>query len=83
MRGNAGGERIEFEAGGIAGPSGDSLQPAVTTGVLTLTTSWQQVTLDLSREDLTHIIGGFAWVARATDNPYGATFYLDTIVYST
>jgi exo-beta-1,3-glucanase (GH17 family) len=83
VRGERGGEKIEFKVGGITGPYGDSLQPAVTTGVLTLTTSWQQVTIDLTGKNLTHIIGGFVWVANTTNNPNGATFYLDDIVYST
>jgi exo-beta-1,3-glucanase (GH17 family) len=82
VRGDRGGERIEFKVGGITGPYGDSLQPALSTGVLTLTTSWQLVTIDLTGQDLTHIIGGFVWVANTTNNPNGATFYLDDIVYS-
>jgi hypothetical protein len=48
-----------------------------------LTTSWQLVTIDLTGQDLTHIIGGFVWVANTANNPKGATFYLDDIVYST
>jgi exo-beta-1,3-glucanase (GH17 family) len=83
VRGNVDGERIAFKVGGIAGPYGDSLQPAVTTGVLTLTTAWRLVTIDVSGQDLTHIIGGFVWVANVTDNPHGATFYLDDMVYTT
>jgi hypothetical protein len=31
--------------------------------VVTLSTSWQRVTLDLSGKNLSHIIGGFVWVA--------------------
>jgi hypothetical protein len=82
VRGKLGGEQIEFKVGGITGPDGDSLQPAVSTGVITLTTFWQQVTIDLRGKALTHIIGGFAWVTNTTQNPHGATFFLDDIVYS-
>jgi exo-beta-1,3-glucanase (GH17 family) len=82
VRGQTGTESVQFLAGGITGTYGDSLQPAVKTPVLTLSTTWQQVTIDLTGTDLTHIIGGFGWVARAQDNPYGATFYLDDITYS-
>ena len=82
VRGQTGNELVQFFVGGITGTYGDSLQPKIKTPVLTLSTTWQQVTIDLTGTDLTHIIGGFGWVARAIDNPYGATFYLDDITYS-
>lgn len=81
VRGQTGTERIKFLVGGITGPYGDSLLPAVTQ-VLTLSTAWQQVTIPLAGMDLTHIIGGFGWEANAQDDPQGASFYLDDIVYS-
>lgn len=82
-RGQTGNERIQFLVGGLhTGPYGDSLQPALRTQVLTLSTAWQQVTIPLAGMDLTHIIGGFGWVANTQDNPQGAVFYLDDIVYS-
>jgi exo-beta-1,3-glucanase (GH17 family) len=80
-RGATGGETVEFMAGAIANENGDSLQPAVSRQ-LTLTQSWQQVTIDLTGRDLSHIVGGYAWVARRSDNPHGATFFLDDISYS-
>jgi exo-beta-1,3-glucanase (GH17 family) len=80
-RGQAGGELVHFLVGGITGTHGDSLQPKIEK-VLALSTTWQQVTIDLTGADLTHIIGGFGWVATAQDNPHGAIFYLDDIVYS-
>jgi hypothetical protein len=83
VRGEKGGEKIEFKMGGLTGPYGDSVQPAVSTGVITLTTSWQQVRLNLIGYDLTHIIGGFVWVTNTTENPRGAIFYLDDILYTT
>jgi hypothetical protein len=83
VRGKVGGEQIQFLVGGITGPYPDSLQAAAKTEVITLTTRWQLVTIDLRGKDLTHIIGGFGWVANTTNNPNGATFYLDDIVYST
>jgi hypothetical protein len=82
VRGQLGGERIQFLGGGIGQEYPDSLQPAVHTSIITLTTDWQLNTISLEGKDLTHIIGGFAWVANKTDNPHGATFYLDDIVYS-
>lgn len=82
VRGQTGVEHIQFLAGGIVGAHGDSLQPAAKTPVITLPTTWQQVTIPLAKANLTHIIGGFGWVASAQDNPAGATFYLDDITYS-
>ena len=82
VRGETGGERVQFLVGGIDGDYGDSLYPAVKTPVLRLSTTWRQVTIDLTGADLTQIIGGFGWVATGQDNPVGATFYLDDIGYS-
>jgi exo-beta-1,3-glucanase (GH17 family) len=82
LRGTTGAERVQFLVGGITGRYGDSLQPAVKTPVLKLSTAWRQVTITLAGKNLTHIIGGFAWVASARDNPHGAVFYLDDIMYS-
>jgi hypothetical protein len=81
VRGTTGRERVQFLIGGIRGKYGDSLQPAKTQ-VLTLSTTWQQVIINLTGTDLTHITGGFGWVASALQNPQGATFYLDDIIYT-
>jgi len=83
VRGTTGAENVQFLVGGITGKHGDSLQPAVKTQVLLLSTTWQQVTINLAGKNLTHIIGGFGWVASAQEDPNGAVFYLDDIVYST
>ena len=80
-RGENGGEKIEFKVGGITGNYPDSLQPAVSSGVITLTNEWKQYSIDLTGKDLSHIIGGFAWVTNKSNNPNGATFYLDDIKY--
>ena len=89
VRGELGSEQIQFLMGGIGGigsmitaPYPDSLQPAVKTPVITLATDWQLQTISLKGDNLTYIIGGFGWVANNRDNPKGATFYLDDIVYS-
>ena len=69
---------IQFEVGGISGPYGDSL--AFPRSILAqLTTNWQEFEIDLDGADLTHIIGGFAWVTNWDTNPNGITFYLDDI----
>lgn len=82
VRGQSGGELVQFLAGGITGKHGDSLQPTLKTPWLTLSTSWRQVTMTLAGQNLTHIIGGFGWVASTAEDPNGATFYLDDITYS-
>jgi hypothetical protein len=81
-RGEAGGEVVEFRVGGICPEEAaycDSLE--VSLGTVTLNTEWQQYTMDLSRSDRACVIGAFAWVVTARNNPNGATFYLDDIVF--
>ncbi len=69
---------IEFKVGGIVGLYGDSLRPARSL-TAPLSVQWTEFSIDLEEADLTHIIGGFAWVASKKLNPNGATFYLDEI----
>lgn len=90
VRGAVGGERVEFFVGGIGRqlpPTCTPSQPCpdsfckVSTGFLTLSPQWQQYTIDLTSQDLSYVIGGFGWVTNSTENPAGATFYLDDIQY--
>jgi hypothetical protein len=78
-RGEMGGEKAEFKVGGLKGDFQDSLQPALSTGTIVLTKTWEEYTLDLSGRDLSHVIGGFVWVTNKPSNPNGATIYLDDI----
>lgn len=78
-RGEEGGEKAEFKVGGLRGTYQDSLQPALSTGPITLESEWKQYTLDLAGEPLDHIIGGFVWVTDKPSNPNGATIYIDDI----
>ncbi|MBP7056538.1 MAG: hypothetical protein KBB52_06780 [Candidatus Omnitrophica bacterium] len=79
-RGDKGGEVItEFKMGGIAGEFADSGSSSI--GPVVLTKDWKQYTIDLANEDLSLVIGGFCFVLSAMENPEGATFYLDEIVY--
>jgi exo-beta-1,3-glucanase (GH17 family) len=81
-KGQVGGEKVRFVVGGIGmqtDPYPDSLRPAVSSGFITLTTTWQTYTINLKGQDLSHIIGGFGWVTDKCANPQGATFYLDLI----
>ncbi|MBV9463054.1 MAG: hypothetical protein JO317_02395 [Verrucomicrobiae bacterium] len=81
-RGKNGNEVVEFKMGGIAGTAFSDSDSA-STGPLTLSKEWKEYVIDVSKLDLSQILGGFAWVAKAEDNPEGATIYLDEIAYST
>lgn len=68
----------EFKVGGIDATYGDSL--LYPRGINTdLTEKWQEFEIDLTRVDLTYIIGGFLWVTNWDMNPNSITFYLDDI----
>lgn len=75
-RGDKGGERVEFVVGGTTGAYPDSIQPTISSGVITLTKDWQRYTIDLRGHDLSHVISPFGWVATS-----GLTFYLDDVTY--
>lgn len=78
-RGENGGEKAEFQVGGIKGNHSDSLQPELSSGIITLTAEWYQYTIDLTDKDLSYIMGGFVWVTKKPSNPDGATIFLDDI----
>ena len=79
-RGDKGGEIVEFKMGGINGTAYSDSDGA-SSGPITLTKEWKEFEIDLQGHDLSYIIGGFVWAARAEDNPDGAVFYLDEIAY--
>jgi hypothetical protein len=79
-KGETGTEIIEFKAGGINKKQfKDSYTATTIPRRIPLTVNWQRYEIDLTGKDLSSIIGGFAWVASANDNPNGVTFYLDDI----
>lgn len=79
-RGETGQEIIaEFKMGGITGAYPDSDMASL--GTVHLTSQWRQYDIDLHGKDLRHIIGGFAFVLRRSDNRRGATFYLSRIMF--
>ena len=83
-RGAQGGEQVKFLMGGIWNPEGeypDSLQPALSTDVITLTQEWLTYTIDLRGRDLSYVIGGFGFVTDQCLNSEPITFYLDYIHY--
>ncbi|MCG3206215.1 MAG: hypothetical protein KCHDKBKB_02948 [Elusimicrobia bacterium] len=80
-RGEHGGERIaEVKVGGLIGPYPDT--DSISMGPLRLNKDWTFYTIDLQEKDLRHIVGGFAFSVRRSDNPRGAVFYLDEIMYA-
>jgi len=80
-RGEKGKETINnFIMGGINGRAVED-SDYVTMGPVVLTTGWKQYFIDIKDADLTNIIGGFCFTITKTDNPDGAVFYLDDIVY--
>jgi hypothetical protein len=80
-RGKNGGEKAEFKMGGIAGEYSDSVRPAISTGPVVLSNNWTRYEINLTRLDLSQVIGGFCWVTNAESNPRGSTIYLDDISY--
>jgi len=86
-RGEDGGEYAQFKVGGInAGrrneerPYEDSLGP-VETLWMPLTKEWKQYEIDLSRESLENVSGGFCWVTNIDHSHMGCTIYLDDIKF--
>lgn len=79
-KGAVGGEKMEFKIGGIAGDYGDTL--AGMTQTVTLAPVWTQYSFDLTGKDLSRVVGGFEFAANDTDNPTGATFYVDDVQYN-
>lgn len=83
VRGDTGREIIEFKGGGIFNCPGEGkiVDSFEVRREIELTTQWTRQELDLRGKNLSSVIGCFAWVASAANNPEGATFYLDDITY--
>ncbi len=74
-RGERGGEIVEFKSGGISGGRyRDSFERSL--GKLSLRSTWNRYEIDLSGEDLSSVIGAFAWIAAASDNEDPVVIYL-------
>ena len=91
VRGEEGGEKIEFFMGGVGWkaetgmpeqpyPGSTMRHPPLGT-LFTLSTEWQRISIDVRSLDLSYVLGGFGWFADATNNPGGAVFYVDDIEY--
>lgn len=78
-KGQKGGEKVTFLAGGIIGagnPYTDSLKATVT---VTLTADWQPYSLDLSGQSYSQVLGGFGWTMTAGDAGASGGFSVDDI----
>ena len=75
-RGDKGGEIIEFKIGG-----GAALPKSARSRKATLESDWRQYEIDLTGLDLTNASGLFIWAAADQENPRGAVFYLDSILF--
>jgi len=80
-RGEKGGEVVTFKMGGIGmgHPYPDS--DSASSDPITLTKDWKEYAIDLTAKDLSHIIGGFAWVGTAKENQSNITFYVANVYY--
>jgi hypothetical protein len=79
-RGTTGREVVEFKAGGISGRKfQDSFEASL--GSISLSKEWRKYEIPLKGQDLSNVIGAFAWVATADANPGGLVFFLGDIFY--
>jgi exo-beta-1,3-glucanase (GH17 family) len=86
VKGNKGGEVVEFKVGGIGKAQDnhrDTLRPARSSGPVILSADWQQVTIGLRGADLTRVVGGFSWIADRCQNHQPITFFIDDIRFET
>jgi len=79
VRGEQGGEKIELQLGIIGKDKPYHDSDKATSGAVTLTTDWQEVTIALAGKDLSCLKSGFVWVVAGQGKPL--TFYLDDIRY--
>ena len=71
------GVQIDFGMGDVTGGYGDSTEKRT----FTLSSEWQEYTVDLTGYDLSRVVGGFHWSVSRYTNSGPVTFYLDDIRY--
>lgn len=90
VRGEHGGEQVEFFALGVGRDSatGEPTEsypdssPKRSTDFISLTTEWQHHVIPMAGADLSYVLGGFGWVTNAPKNDdQDVIFYLDDIRY--
>lgn len=80
--GDKGGEKVEFKAGGIASPGMRYMDTfEISMKKIILDKEWLRYEILLKGQDLSNVIGAFAWIATKGLNPNGLIFYLDDIRY--
>jgi hypothetical protein len=79
--GETGLEAVEFRAGGLRTAGGAYHDSFGVVRGLRLSTSWRQYEISLRGQNLTSVIGAFAWILHRDGNPATVTFYLDDIRY--
>ena len=78
-KGEHGGEIVEFKSGGITGDQyRDSFEKSL--GKQRLSNAWTKYVIDLSKEDLSSVIGAFAWVAAGSDNSGHIIVYITNLM---
>jgi hypothetical protein len=90
-KGAAGGEVVHFFAFGVGNTAApfqpypdSSLKAELPDGAATLTTTWTLYQIPLTGLDLGYVLGGFGWVADASEQASLSgqiTFYIDNIQY--
>ena len=79
-KGKNGGEVIsKLQIGGISGGYPDSASEAIYK--VKLTPEWKKYSIEIQKEDLSYISGGFCLILTKRENPEGLTFFLDDICY--
>jgi hypothetical protein len=78
-KGERGGEIVEFKSGGITDYRyRDSFEKSL--GKQPLSSSWTKYVIDLSKENLSSVIGAFAWVAAGSDNNGNIITYIANLM---
>jgi hypothetical protein len=81
-KGEAGGEIVEFRAGGLGNVKTRYRETLdVTAGKLKLGTSWTEYSIYVSNADLSSVMTPFCALFHQEDNPAKAVIYLDDIQY--
>jgi hypothetical protein len=76
------GVKSEFKAGGITGTFSETLASTPTNPVVVdLGTDWRQFSIDVNGKSTSRVLGGLVWVTNTTQNPGGATIFVDEIVW--
>lgn len=79
-RGENGGEIVEFKSGGVrAEQYKDTLEVSI--GKVSLSSSWQPYSIEISNQDLSNVIGAFAGIVAASDNDNkNVTIYIADLI---